>query len=125
MYVFLIMMAARIGRAAPRHDVAQDRRAAQIYRLKRVVGSGVIGNSELLVRFVTKDAPGFQLIVTEHANLRDDWFQAALVERPRTKPPALVPDDWPDGPSALQEHQARQANTLQNCLRIRLLPKQC
>lgn len=53
---------------------------------------------ELLVRFVTKDAPGFQLIVTEHANLRDAWFQAALVEAPWTKPPALVPDDWPAGP---------------------------
>jgi hypothetical protein len=54
---------------------------------------------ELLLRFATKDAPGFQIIVTEHANLRDEWFQAALVEQPWTKPPALVPDDWPDDPS--------------------------
>jgi hypothetical protein len=30
------------------------------------------------------------------ANLRDEWFQAALVEQPWAKPPALVPDDWPD-----------------------------
>lgn len=52
----------------------------------------------ILLRFVTKDAPGFQLIVSEHANLRDDWFQNALVEPPWTKPPALVPDDWPDLP---------------------------
>jgi hypothetical protein len=52
----------------------------------------------MLSRFTTEDAPGFQLIVTEHANLRDDWFQAALVEAPWTKPPALVPDDWPDIP---------------------------
>ena len=51
---------------------------------------------ELLRRFTKEDAPGFQIIVTEHANLRDDWFQAALVERPWTKPPALVPSDWPD-----------------------------
>lgn len=51
---------------------------------------------ELLHRFTTKDAPGFQLIVTEHANLRDDWFQKALVEQPWAKPPALVPDDWPE-----------------------------
>jgi hypothetical protein len=57
---------------------------------------------ELLLRFATKDAPGFQIIVTEHANLRDDWFQDALVERPWTKPPALVPDDWPDDPSATE-----------------------
>lgn len=53
---------------------------------------------ELLYRFATEDAPGFQIIVTEHANLRDDWFQQALVKQPWTKPPALVPDDWPDGP---------------------------
>lgn len=51
---------------------------------------------EVLRRFGEKDAKGFQIIVTEHANLRDDWFQAALVEQPWTKPPALVPDDWPD-----------------------------
>lgn len=51
---------------------------------------------EVLQRFTTEDARGFQLIVTEHANLRDAWFQAALVEDPWTKPPALVPDDWPD-----------------------------
>jgi hypothetical protein len=53
---------------------------------------------ETLRRFTTEDAPGFQLIVTEHANLREDWFQAALVEDPWTKPPALVPDDWLDIP---------------------------
>ncbi|CCD97221.1 Plasmid-related protein [Bradyrhizobium sp. ORS 375] len=51
---------------------------------------------EVLLRFAEKDAPGFQIIVTEHANLRDDWFQSALVEPSWTKPPALVPDDWPD-----------------------------
>ncbi|MER9030815.1 DUF3732 domain-containing protein [Mesorhizobium sp. M0674] len=55
---------------------------------------------EVLSRFTTQDAPGFQLIVTEHANLRDAWFQATLVEKPWTKPPALVPDDWPDIPFA-------------------------
>ena len=53
---------------------------------------------EVLNRYATQDVPGFQLIVTEHANLRDDWFQAALVEDPWTKPPALVPEDWPDMP---------------------------
>jgi hypothetical protein len=50
---------------------------------------------ELLLKFTQDDAPGFQLIVTEHANLRDQWFQDALVEPPWTKPPALVPEDWP------------------------------
>ncbi|KIF09470.1 DUF3732 domain-containing protein [Xanthomonas citri] len=50
---------------------------------------------ELLLRFTQEDVPGFQLIVTEHANLRDQWFQDALVEQPWTKPPALVPEEWP------------------------------
>jgi len=58
---------------------------------------------ELLRRFGERDAPGFQTIITEHANLRDDWFQAALVEPPWTKPPALVPDDWPSITSAADE----------------------
>ena len=51
---------------------------------------------ELLLKFTQEEVPGFQLIITEHANLRDDWFQAALVEQPWTKPPALVPEDWPE-----------------------------
>ncbi len=50
---------------------------------------------ELLLNYTKKDVPGFQLIVTEHANLRDQWFQDSLVEQPWTKPPALVPEDWP------------------------------
>lgn len=49
----------------------------------------------MLYNFTTKEAPGFQIIVTEHANLRDEWFQKSLVEVPWTKPPALVPDNWP------------------------------
>ncbi len=50
---------------------------------------------ELLLNFTQNDAPGFQLIVTEHANLREQWFQDALVEPAWTKPPALVPLGWP------------------------------
>jgi Protein of unknown function (DUF3732) len=52
-----------------------------------------------LRKFTEDLAPGFQIIVTEHANLKDDWFQAALVEKPWSKPPALVPDNWPVGKS--------------------------
>lgn len=50
---------------------------------------------KLLLKFTQEDVPGFQLIVTEHANLREQWFQDALVEQPWTKPPALVPENWP------------------------------
>ncbi len=52
---------------------------------------------ELLLKFTQEDTPGFQLIVTEHANLREQWFQNTLVEQPWTKPPALVPEDWTQG----------------------------
>jgi hypothetical protein len=48
----------------------------------------------MLHRFAAKESPGFQIIVTEHANLSDEWFQNSLVEAPWTKPPALVPDEW-------------------------------
>lgn len=39
-------------------------------------------------------SPGFQAIVTEHADLNEDWYQMRIVERWRgdTK---LVPEDWP------------------------------
>ncbi|AZF16320.1 hypothetical protein C4J92_2837 [Pseudomonas sp. R3-18-08] len=49
----------------------------------------------LLYQFTVEDVPGFQIIITEHANLRDDWFQKSLVEAPWSKPPALVPEGWP------------------------------
>lgn len=49
---------------------------------------------QVLYDFVEKEVPGFQIIVTEHANLRDQWYQDALVEDPWTKPPALIPADW-------------------------------
>lgn len=48
-----------------------------------------------LLNFTRKIVPGFQIIVTEHANLRDEWFQDALVEKPWSKPPSLVPEEWP------------------------------
>lgn len=49
-----------------------------------------------LLNFTKETVPGFQIIVTEHANLRDKWFQDALVEKPWSKPPSLVPEDWPN-----------------------------
>lgn len=55
---------------------------------------------ELLLKFTVEEVPGFQLIVTEHANLAESWFQDALVEVPWAKPPALVPEEWPqDSPT--------------------------
>ncbi len=51
---------------------------------------------KMLHRVAEEEAPGLQIIVSEHANLADEWFQDALVEDPWTKPPALVPEEWPE-----------------------------
>lgn len=50
---------------------------------------------ETLLNYTRILVPGFQLIVTEHANFADSWFQDALVEEAWMNPPALVPQDWP------------------------------
>ncbi|WP_151791396.1 DUF3732 domain-containing protein [Acinetobacter soli] len=61
----------------------------------------VDGDIEAVTKFFKKlydfsksEVRGFQIIVTEHANLSEDWFQKSLVEIPWKKPPALVPLDW-------------------------------
>lgn len=51
---------------------------------------------KMLYRYANKESKNFQIIVTEHANLRDKWFQDSIVETPWTKPPALVPEGWED-----------------------------
>lgn len=38
--------------------------------------------------------PNFQIIVTEHANLPETWFQEMLVEPPWRNGKALIPMDW-------------------------------
>lgn len=47
----------------------------------------------LLFGVVTSLTPGFQVIVTEHADLAEDWFRGAVVERWRSGL-KLIPDDW-------------------------------
>jgi len=49
---------------------------------------------KFLWKFTNKYAPGFQIIITEHANLKDGWFQEAIIEEPWRKPPSLVPEEW-------------------------------
>lgn len=39
-------------------------------------------------------AAGVQIIITEHADIDQQWFQEAVVERWR-QGKKLVPDDWP------------------------------
>lgn len=47
-----------------------------------------------LYDLVEELSPNFQIIVTEHANLPDDWFQESLVEPPWRDGRALIPADW-------------------------------
>ena len=39
-------------------------------------------------------APHFQVVITEHADINEDWYQGAVVERWRERS-KLVPEDWP------------------------------
>ncbi len=43
---------------------------------------------------VNELSPGFQVIITEHADIKEDWYQSAIVERWRGGA-KLVPDEWP------------------------------
>jgi hypothetical protein len=49
---------------------------------------------QLIFRAVDEVSPGFQVILTEHADLKDDWFRESIVERWRGGK-KLVPSDWP------------------------------
>lgn len=42
---------------------------------------------------VQRLAPRFQVVITEHADIAEDWFRTAVVERWRAGP-KLVPEDW-------------------------------
>ncbi len=39
-------------------------------------------------------SPNLQIIVTEHANLPEEWYQEMLVEPPWRNGNALIPEDW-------------------------------
>lgn len=46
---------------------------------------------QLIYRTVEELAPGLQVIITEHADLDEPWYQSSIVERDGRK---LVPEDW-------------------------------
>lgn len=39
-------------------------------------------------------SPGFQVVITEHADINEDWYQGAIIERWRGGA-KLVPEEWP------------------------------
>lgn len=47
-----------------------------------------------LYDLVVELAPDFQIIVTEHANLPERWYQESLVEPPWREGRALIPQEW-------------------------------
>ena len=47
-------------------------------------------------------APGFQVVITEHADISEQWYQNAVVERWRGGP-KLVPEDWPRNGSSEED----------------------
>jgi hypothetical protein len=49
---------------------------------------------QLVFKAVREVAPGLQVIVTEHADINEEWYQAAVAERWRGGL-KLVPEDWP------------------------------
>lgn len=53
----------------------------------------VIRIFELIRDVVAELAPGLQVIVTEHADMSEDWYQDAIVERWKNGA-ALVPQEW-------------------------------
>lgn len=55
----------------------------------------VLALFELMHKACSEIGGQFQLIVLDHAHLREDWFENAIVEEWRGQN-ALVPRDWPD-----------------------------
>jgi hypothetical protein len=63
-------------------DLSEDDRSA-VKRMFRYIFSSVDSTSQ-----------GFQVIITEHADIDENWFQTAVAERWRGGL-KLVPEDWP------------------------------
>lgn len=58
--------------------------------------SAVVRMFQLISTVVDELSPRFQVLVTEHADIAEDWYQDAVIERWRGGP-RLVPADWYDG----------------------------
>lgn len=60
----------------------------------------------LMYDFVVEAAPNFQLIVCDHADLPEDWFQDSVRQRwreGRSEIPALIPVSWLEAPPVSPE----------------------
>lgn len=50
---------------------------------------------KFLIDFTKKEVPDFQIIITEHAYINEQWFKDCMVEEQWIPPLALVPENWP------------------------------
>jgi len=59
-----------------------------------------------MFKFVTDTVkiiePNLQVIITEHADIKEDWYQDAVVERWRGGL-KLIPEDWPRADDVMKE----------------------
>ncbi len=54
----------------------------------------VVRMFQFVFKVVSELAPSFQVVITEHADIREDWYQRAIVERWRGGA-KLIPEEWP------------------------------
>jgi hypothetical protein len=54
----------------------------------------VVRMFQFVFKVVSELTPGLQVIITEHADIKEDWYQSAIIERWRGGA-KLVPEDWP------------------------------
>lgn len=54
----------------------------------------VVRMFRFVFKVVNELAPGLQVVITEHADINEDWYQSAIVERWRGGA-KLVPEEWP------------------------------
>ncbi|EXI69523.1 MAG: hypothetical protein AW08_00016 [Candidatus Accumulibacter adjunctus] len=54
----------------------------------------VVRMFQFVFKVVSELAPGLQVVMTEHADIKEDWYQNAIVERWRGGA-KLVPEEWP------------------------------
>ena len=68
---------------------------------------------ELIDRFTKQLAPDMQVIITDHADLEEPWFQAAVVERWRGEI-KLVPTSWHSSGSASHDDESAPLGSDEN-----------
>ena len=59
---------------------------------------------QFVFNIVEELSPGLQVVITEHANIDEEWYQSAIVERWRGGL-KLIPNDWPDNTGRIRDRE--------------------